>query len=386
MATGTGWVDALAGLALVGLAIVAVFAFAQLTYVVLTAPLRRRERVRLFLAVIETVARRGQDPGQALFELSEAGATGLGWDLRTTSHRVESGEDWIEALRALGGYLPPRVVEMLALGRKVGDVRKVLPVCRHVLRDTSSRMHGALNYFVLPLLGFGLMGSFFVLFVISLYIFPQFEKMAYEIGEEGLGPAGWLRAVVPMAPLVGLAAAALVAAILAFYAGGPRLLHWLHLESISSVVFYLLPWRRKRMRRDFSAMLGVLLDAGVPEAEAVALAGKATANAWFERRAQRAAAALAQGETLPETVGRLDRRGELRWRLENAARERRGFRRALAGWHESLEARAFQQEQAAAQVITSALVVGFGAAAGAVIIGIFGLLVDLIKATEAALW
>ena len=37
-----------------------------------------------------------------------------------------------------------------------------------------------------------------------------------------------------------------------------------------------LPWRRKRFQRDFSAMLAVLLDAEVPETEAVGLAAEAT--------------------------------------------------------------------------------------------------------------
>jgi type II secretory pathway component PulF len=41
----------------------------------------------------------------------------------------------------------------------------------------------------------------------------------------------------------------------------------------------------KKLQRTFSAMLAVLLDGGVPEAEAVRLAGDCTANEICRRRA-----------------------------------------------------------------------------------------------------
>jgi len=165
------------------------------------------------------------------------------------------------------------------------------------------------------------------------------------------------------------------------YIGGPRVVAWF---PILERLHYRLPWRRKRMQRDFSTMLAVLLDAGVPEAAALTLAADCSANSVFRRRAARAVDALRQGLKLPEAVQQLDDAGEFRWRLRNAVAAPGGFFRALAGWHESLDARAFQQEQAAAQVITTSLVLWSGLFVGLILCAIFMVLTTLI--TTAALW
>ena len=56
------------------------------------------------------------------------------------------------------------------------------------------------------------------------------------------------------------------------------------------------------MQRDFSTMLAILLDSGVPEPEAVALAADGTANTVFRRRAARAVESLRQGVNLTQAV------------------------------------------------------------------------------------
>src|SRR6185369_11338781 len=91
------------------------------------------------------------------------------------------------------------------------------------------------------------------------------------------------------------------------------------------------PWLRKRMQRDFSTMLALLLDGGVPEEKALRLAAESTANRAFIARAGRAREDLRRGVKLTEAVQRLDRAGEFRWRLSNAAGPGHGFGAALAG-------------------------------------------------------
>ena len=150
---------------------------------------------------------------------------------------------------------------------------------------------------------------------------------------------------------------------------------WLHFR---------LPWRRKRLQRDFSTLLAILLDSGVPEPEAVALAADGTANSIFRRRAGRAVESLRQGVKLTQAVQSLDDSGEFAWRLANAVHGHAGFLQALAGWHESLDAKAFQQEQAAAHGITSALVLWSGLFVGAVAISVFTFLVSITN--SAVLW
>jgi type II secretory pathway component PulF len=166
-----------------------------------------------------------------------------------------------------------------------------------------------------------------------------------------------------------------------FYVAGPHLssrfglMHW---------AAYHTPWKRKRMQRDFSKMLAVLLDAGMPEAQAVTLAADCTANKIFQRRAERAAAKMSQGVKLTEAVQALDDAGEFQWRLTNACHAHGGFLRALTGWCEALDAKAYQQEQSAALTLTSALVVLNGLFVCLIALAVFGSLAWLIE--SAVLW
>jgi type II secretory pathway component PulF len=170
------------------------------------------------------------------------------------------------------------------------------------------------------------------------------------------------------------------------YIGGPRLTAWLQsgVFPICDWAAFQLPWRRKRMQRDFAAMLGILLDADVPEERAVALAAAAAGNTIVTRRAARALADLRAGQKLPEALRRLDDTGEFRWRLANASRSPGGFRAALSGWLEALDARAFQQQQTAAHIITTAIVLANGTLVGALVIGTFLALIAIVN--TGVLW
>jgi type II secretory pathway component PulF len=166
------------------------------------------------------------------------------------------------------------------------------------------------------------------------------------------------------------------------YIGGPRLRSWVNriLPGLPEALIVRLPWRRKRLQRDFSSMLALLLDNGVPEPEAVALAAESTANSNMVRRATRVADSLKQGLALPEAVRTMDDSGEFAWRLRNAFRKEGGFARALKGWHEALDAKAFQLEQTFAQLITTVLVLVNGLIVGCIAIAIFLTLVQIINA------
>jgi type II secretory pathway component PulF len=171
-----------------------------------------------------------------------------------------------------------------------------------------------------------------------------------------------------------------------FYIGTPPFYHWFErlFPSVCDRLNYLLPWRRKRLQRDFSSMLAILLDAGVPEPEAVTLAANCTANVVFARRAQRVVAALQQGVKLTEAIQIMDDSGEFRWRLTNAVHVHSGFFKAIAGWNETLDAKAFQQQQSAAQLVTSGLVILNGLFVGFIVVSMFSVLIAIINAGE--LW
>jgi type II secretory pathway component PulF len=126
-------------------------------------------------------------------------------------------------------------------------------------------------------------------------------------------------------------------------------------------------------------MLAALLDGGVPEAEAVRLAGDCTANEIGRRRARRVIAALESGAKLDDAIRAFDDAGEFHWRLMNAAQARGGFMPALRGWHEALDAKAFQQEEAAAHVVTTGVVILNGVLVALIATAMFGVLIAVLK-------
>ncbi len=141
---------------------------------------------------------------------------------------------------------------------------------------------------------------------------------------------------------------------------------------------------RKRMQRDFSVMLATLLDARMPEPDAVTLAAGCTANSAFQARAAEAVNALKQGRSLTDAMRAMDDSGEFQWRLTNATHSRSGFLAALSGWHDALNAKSFQLEQAAAHVVSTALVLLNGLFVACVVISVFSFLISIVNA--GALW
>ena len=170
------------------------------------------------------------------------------------------------------------------------------------------------------------------------------------------------------------------------YIGGPGLVRWFQFRSVPVVdwITWRIPWKQKKLQRTFSAMLAVLLDGGVPEPVAVWLAGDCTANEICRRRARRVIAALEKGVKLDEAVRAFDDTGEFHWRLTNATHAHGGFLNALRGWHEALDAKAFQQEEAATHALTSGLVILNGLVVALIATAMFGMLIMILKGMLAS--
>ncbi len=350
-----------------------------LAHFLLTLPMRRAERARLFLDVIETAVKSGQPIEEALISVSQSRDLSMGVRFHVLAAWLEQNLRLGDALAKVPRFLPPQITAMLMAGQKIGDLRKVLPACRQLLKDAVSQTRAAISYlviltFVITPLGIWIFG------ILQIVVVPKFLELSQSIGGNA-GPVAFIHghqsAVVLLQ--VALLLAVWLAAII--YIGGPRFVSWL---PVMEWVHYRLPWRRKRMQRDFSTMLAVLLDSGVSEPEALTLAAGCSANGAFRRRAARAVDALKQGLKLSQAVQKMDDSGEFGWRLANAFHGGTGFFPALAGWHESLDAKAFQQEQAAAHGITTALVLWSGLFVGAVVVSVFTFLVSIIDA--GVLW
>jgi type II secretory pathway component PulF len=356
-------------------------------YFLLTLPMRRNERGRLFLDLLELGLKDGRTPEAAISEAAATRDLSLGARFHLLSAYLAQSLRLHEALVQVPRLLPPQIVAMLKAGERLGDVSKVLPACRLLLRDSVSQVRGALNYLLLLafvvtpfaisvpiLLRVKVLPSFKAVFdgMLQASALPPFTQFVFEYNS--------------VFTVIQLGFFVFIWLLVFTYLGGPRLRGWVNnmFPGGADHLLYLLPWRRKRLQRDFSAMLAVLLDSGVPEAEAVKLAGESTANAVMIRRSARAANLLQKGAKLSEAVQQLDDSPEFRWRLANALQRAGGFLEALSGWHEALDAKAFQLEQTAAQVSTTLLVLVNGLIVGCIMLGIFIVLISLIN--HMTLW
>lgn len=373
----------------VALGIVPVVAALYLLYFLLTLPMRRNERARLFLDLLERGLQEGRTPEGTVSEVAASRDPVLGKRFQRLAGFIAQGTRLGRALDQVPRLLTPELVAMLKAGERLGDVKKVLPACRLQLRDGLSHVRAALNYLiVLTFVTTPFMIT--VPLILRVKVLPTFEAVFEGMTQGAVMPA-FTRFVLGgsgVAMVIEVAALIFVWLLTLAYLGGPRLRSWIEMTLPGGGFWldrfhYALPWRRKRLERDFSAMLSLLLEAAVPEPEAVQLAAESTGNDVFIRRAASAVARLKEGVKLSEAIRLVDNSGELHWRLANALRGA-GFVKALASWHEALDAKAFQLEQAAAQVATTCLVLLNGVIVGGFVIGLFMMIIRIVN--EATLW
>jgi type IV pilus assembly protein PilC len=355
--------------------------FAVLLHYLLSLPMLRRDRALFFLDLLETVLQRGQPIEQAIISAAENHDRSIGARFFIVAAHIEGGARLGEALEQEPRFLPPQINAILRAGEKLGDLKKVLPACREVLRIASDTVRTTMHYMVAILLVFAPV-AIWMICLISVLIIPKFKEVAagtqvqlWPLTNFVFGNTYWLvayEAVIFVA----------LAAITMIYIGGPGFVRWFQFSRVPVVdwITWRVPWKQKKLLRTFSAMLAVLLDGGVPEAEAVRLAADSTANEICRRRGRRVTAALERGIKLDDAVVEFDDSGEFHWRLTNAIHARGGFLQALRGWHEALDAKAFQQEEAATHAATSGLVILNGVVVGLIVTAMFGILIVMVKA------
>ncbi len=363
------------------------FGIAYVFYFFLTLPMRRNERTRLFLDMLELGLKDGQTPEGAIMNAASSEDRALGVRFHILAEHLQTGERLSAALDRVPRLLPPQVDAMLHAGERVGDIRKVLPACRKLVDDGLSQVRGAMNYVII--LAFAVSPiAVFVQLRLTYSVIPKFKEV-FSGMLEGAQLPGFTRLVLDSSGYLLLGQLLMIALtwlLLIFYLGGPRLYGWSKklFAGLPDWINFHIPWRRKRLLRDFSAMLAVLLDANMPEGDAVGLAAECTANSIILRRSRKVQNQLGHGVKLPDALGALDDSGELRWRFTNALRRGHSFLNALNGWHEALDSKAFQQEQTAAQLTTTALVLVNGLMVGSIVIGMFLPIIALIS--NATLW
>lgn len=330
--------------------------FGALCGYVLSLPVRRQERSRFFLTLMETGLKAGWSTKETLVAMSRTGDAVFGPSFHVLAAYVQNGYSLARAVDRVPGFLAPRVAGALKVAEETGEMGKILPLCHRMLQGAGSQARAAVNYQIALLLVLNP--------VIWLTVPVAMDKVLPVIASihAGFGmpapPAFQLlsdfKSFIYVSQL-GLSFCLMVAVIC--FTGGPRMVSWLQsgLFPIGDWIALKVPARRNRLLRDFSGLLAILLDAGLTEDRALILAAEGADNRILLRRAEKVEKALQQGLPLLEALRHVDESGELQWRLKNAVHGQKGFSESLRGWHDSLEAKAFQQEQAASQCLTTAL-------------------------------
>ena len=385
VSTVTGSVIGVVGTAVLWLSFIAAIilttaVFSGLMHFLLSLPMQRRDRARFFLDVLETALDRGQPIEPAILSAAESRDRVMGVRFYMVAAHLEDGVRLGEALEKVPTFLPPQVNAMLRAGEKLGDLKKVLLACREVLRIAPDTVRTTTHYMVAMLMVFAPV-AIWLISMLMIFVVPKFKEMFAGLGMHAWSLADFVFAIAPQLVMFEIILFLVLATVAIFYVGGPGVVRWFQYREIPIVdwIAWCVPWKQKKLLRAFSAMLAVLLDGGVPEAEAVRLAGESTANEICRRRAKRVLAALERGEKLDDAVRTFDDTGEFHWRLTNAVHARGGFLDALRGWHAALDAKAFQQEEAATHLVTSGLVVLNGVVVGLIATAMFGMLVMILK-------
>src|SRR5580704_6502940 len=155
------------------------FVFSIGLYWLFTLPLRRQERSRFFLDLLETGFRQGQSPEATIAAISSTHDRSVGVRFHLLAVHVQSGLAFTDALARVPSMASPQVAAILRVGEKLGDVRKVFPVCRGMLKDANSQTRNAVNYFLL----LALVGTPIVPLILATLrelIAPKFKAVAAE--------------------------------------------------------------------------------------------------------------------------------------------------------------------------------------------------------------
>ena len=357
-------------------------------YFVVTWPFRYLERARFLIDVVAAAVADGRSPERTFIDLSRRHERAFGPKLHLLAAHLERGLTLAQGLEKVPKLVPPAVATMLRVGEEIRDMGKVLPAARRLLSDEMSHAREAQYHAVALATATSLMGALMIA-MLGTTVFPKFDAIMADM-DEGRGLIGWMLYSVFSPDRIGtwvvgvLAWIALMWGWMLLCVGGIERFVWTQMQSprLAALIWHWLPWRYKRLQRDFSYMLALLLDAHVPEARAVAMAATGTANPGIEQRAWHVVQDLQAGVWLPGAIQHLDDKGQLEWRIQHATFGQRSFSQALLGWQESLDTDAAKEERVAIELTNLAVVLLNGLLVALVTISVFQFLTQMTDLTQ----
>ena len=342
--------------------------FVAWTYRWFFLPIERREQARFFLELLSLAEESGHSIEQTIIEFSKSGERPLGEQFDRVARHIESGLNLPEALAKVPGYLPAQVVATLKVGHETGGMNMTLPVAQENLREKNQNARGEWGYLV-AVMSIAVM----IVGILMTYVIPKFKMIYADMLEPGEVMPEFTLVVLKISDTIKNNAAALF--ILLFLLLGV----WFYCKKKGwlDTFWLLIPWRRKRLQRDYSRVLALLLDSGLPEEQAIELAAQSTSNRTIKKRARKVIAGLQSGLGLTEAIKLMDDSREFQWRLTNALQTEGNFVDALSGWHQSLSARADRQHQTFSTLMETTALLLLGIVVGSIMVGMFLPLINM---------
>jgi hypothetical protein len=340
--------------------------------------MRRAERARLFLDLLEGALQRGQSVEAMILSIAQSRDRTVGVRFHMLAATSKAVCGLARRLEKVPRFLPPQIAAMLRAGEKLGDLKKVLPACREILRDRPAAVRSGMHYLIVVIL---LFSPAFILHCDDddAFVVPKFKDVACRNGGIQMWPvttfvfalndSGWLVAFEMLVSLL----------LFGAHAHLHRRAGLCPLVSIS----WCRSWTGSRgtFRGNKNACNAPFPPCWPCCSTAACRKPKPSGSPAIPPPMKSAAAvrgasslALEKGVKLDTAVRAFDDSGEFQWRLTNATHAHGGFLNALRGWHEALDAKAFQQEEATAHVLTSGLVILNGVLVALIATAMFGIL------------
>src|ERR1051325_403482 len=239
---------------------------------------RRQQRARCFIDLLDLGLAQGRTVEEIVQSLSQRRVRDMGVRFHLLAAWMERGLRLTAALAEVPLFLPRHISAMLRVGEEIGNIRRVLPVCRAPLKDAFSSTQQNLND-LMVLLFVSPVGPV-LLWVLSIFIFPKLRMIVQDMGDLGgeqavvSGAQPWSSGLFEWGLLlanVTLALWLLFWLAVSVQGTSAWLSRWFvpGWSRLADRIAFRVPWMHKRMQRDFSAMLSLLLDHDVPEAKAV---------------------------------------------------------------------------------------------------------------------
>ncbi len=211
-----------------------IFGTVFLIHFFLTLPMRRAERARLFLDLLEGALNRGQSVEEMILSVAQSRDRTVGVRFHLLAAHIESGLSFVAALEKVPRFLPPQISAMLRAGEKLGDLKKVLPACREILRDRPAAVRSAMNYLIVVILLFSPV-FIFVVMMTMVFVIPKFKDVA-----AGMGVHLWPLTLFVFANTNWLIAFEIIISFLMIvavllYVGGPQFVRWFQFRTVPIV-------------------------------------------------------------------------------------------------------------------------------------------------------